>query len=194
MLQGVGAAPLNMHTPPCTSLPIPILLFLFPPPSPSSKRVRNEPELIESQKQLPGQVQWGRSSCWGSSVGGWLPREGGVEEGRLGSPCWLPGGSLLVARQCCSNRESVKAIRRPYHMKGWVGVAGPKMSPRRIAPLSNSRSLTKGPFTGPLLPPPLTHTFTKPPPCTPIPAGPIQRQPPWPQNRGIPPSSIGMTG
>lgn len=78
---------------------------------------------------------------------------GGLEEGWLGSPCWLPGASPLVARECCSNRESVKAIRRLYHMKGWVGVAGPKMSPRRIAPLSNSRSLTKEPFTGPLLPP-----------------------------------------
>ncbi len=38
-------------------------------------------------------------------------------------------------------------------MKGWVGVAGPKMSPRRIAPLSNSRSFTKEAFTGLLLPP-----------------------------------------
>lgn len=43
-------------------------------------------------------------------------------------------------------------------MKGWVGVAGPKMSPRRIAPLSNSRRLTKGLFTWPLLPPANTHS------------------------------------
>lgn len=64
-----------------------------------------------------------------------------------------------VARERRSNRVSVKAIRRPYHMKGWVGVVGPKMSPRRIAPLSNSRRFTKGPFTGPLLPPANTHSL-----------------------------------
>lgn len=102
VLNGVGAVPHNMHAPLCTSLPIPILLFLFPPPSPSSKGVRNEPELIESQKQLPRQVQWGRSSCRGS---GRLPREGGegVEDDRLGSPggcqgaaCWLLGSSLAI--------------------------------------------------------------------------------------------------
>ena len=52
-------------------------------------------------------------------------------------------------------------------MKGWVGVAGPKMSPGRIAPLSNSRNLTKEPFTQPLMPHALTpnprthkHTHT----------------------------------
>lgn len=79
-------------------------------------------------------------------------------------------------------------------MKSWVGVAGLKMSPGTIAPLSNSRSLTKEPFTGPLLPTPLTHTLTQPLPCAPIPAGPIQSQLPWPQNREIPPLSAGMTG
>lgn len=139
------AVPPTMHTPMCTSLPIPILLFLFPPPCPCSKGVRNEPELIESQKKLLGQVYWGRSSCRGSA---WLPRkEGG------GKHQWLPGGSLLVAREFHSHWESVKAIRMPYHMKGLVGVAGPKMSPGRIAPLPNSRSPTKESFTRPLLPP-----------------------------------------
>lgn len=65
----------------CTSLPILILLSLFPPPSPSSKGVRNEPELIESQKQLLGQVQWGRISCRGSSGGSWLLSRGGGQAG-----------------------------------------------------------------------------------------------------------------
>lgn len=67
---------------------------------------------------------------------------------------WAGCAALLVAREMAaswwerhSNWVSVKAIRRPYHMKGWVGVAGPKMSLRGIAPLSNSRRLTKGLFT-----------------------------------------------
>lgn len=44
-------------------------------------------------------------------------------------------------------------------MKGWVGVAGPRMSPARTAPLSNNRSLIKGPFTVPLLPPANAHSL-----------------------------------
>lgn len=56
-------------------------------------------------------------------------------------------------------------------MKGLVGVAGLKMSPGRIAPLSNSGSLTKDPFTGPLLPllPPLLHLLHPPLPSHPGP-------------------------
>ena len=37
-----------------------------------------------------------------------------------------------VAGERRSDRASVKAIRGPYHMKRRVGVAGLKMSPRRI--------------------------------------------------------------
>lgn len=103
MFYGVGAVAINMHTPARTSPSIPILLSLFPPTSPSSKGVRNEPELIGSQKQLPGQVQWGRSSCWGSGVDGWLPRVEVVEEGRVGSPVgcqgaarWLLGSAVAI--------------------------------------------------------------------------------------------------
>jgi len=89
---------------------------------------------------------------------------------------------MFVAWEFCSNRASVKAIRRLYHMKGWMGVAELKMSPARIAPLSNSRSLSKEPFQWVI-----THTHTHTTStlgCSPIPIGPIHSQQPWPQKKG----------
>lgn len=181
----------NLPNPLCTSLPIPILLSLFPPPRPLQREgFRNEPELIGNQKQLPGQGHWCRISCRGSGGGGWLPRQRGGCDGRGQTgqgvcPGWLLGSAIAIGR-----------VLKPlggFPYERVCGCGSLRMSPARTVPPSNSRSLTKQPFTGiitppPLRPHPLTHTHTTSALCfhrSPA----YSVEPPRPQKKGIPPLS-----